>query len=82
MLEVTDSARSLANQYIKAGIIPPTFATDALHIAIATVQNMDMIVSLNFRHIVRAKTKLATSPISVKNGYRPVEIFEPKEIVG
>ena len=42
----------LASVYIKAGVIPEKYETDAFHIAAATVNGVDYIISLNFRHIV------------------------------
>ena len=35
---------------------------------------------MNFRHIVKRKTKLGTASINVLNGYRPVEIYNPMEV--
>jgi len=62
-------------------IIPGRYRTDGLHIAIATVNDLDMIISMNFQHIVKRKTKLATGSINAINGYHAVEIFNPMEVV-
>jgi len=50
-----------------------------LHIAIATVNDLDMIVSMNFKHIVKRKTILAAGKINNLNGYRAIEIYSPME---
>jgi len=50
--------------------------TDGLHIAIAAVNNLDMLISMNFQHIVKRKTKLATGSMNAMNGYRAVEILK------
>ena len=81
VLPPTDDAVKLANLYVAEGIIPKKYLTDAFHIAIATVHDLAMIASLNFKHIVKQKTKLATGKINALHGYRPVAIVEPKEIV-
>ncbi len=63
-----------------AGIIPVKYATDALHIAAATVAGLDYIVSLNFRHIVKHKTILETEYINTREGYKRVFIHAPAEV--
>ena len=81
VLEVDEEARSLAARYIEAGLIPPKYLDDALHIAIATVNNLDVIVSWNFEHIVKLKTKLGVNCTNMMLGYRTIEIYSPREVV-
>jgi len=50
-----------------------------MHIAAASVNKLDTIVSLNFRHIVRKKTIALTNEINTSLGYKTVEINSPKE---
>ena len=57
------------------------YRTDGLHIALATVSDLDMIISMNFQHIVKRKTKLVTGSINVLNGYRTIEILSPMEVI-
>jgi predicted nucleic acid-binding protein len=80
VLTYSDEAQALADVYVAEGVIPPKYRTDALHIAIAAVNDLDIIVSMNFQHIVKRRTKLATGSINALNGYRPVEISTPMEI--
>ena len=49
--------------------------------AIATVNDLDIIISMNFRHIVKRRTILATGKINNLNGYRAIEIYSPMEVV-
>ena len=44
-LSVTEEAVILANRYIESKIIPANERNDALHIAVATVHNLDVIVT-------------------------------------
>jgi hypothetical protein len=81
ILETTDEAVRIANLYIEEKIIPHKYRTDGLHIAIATVNDLDMIISMNFQHIVKRKTKIGTGNINALNGYRAVEIYTPMEVV-
>jgi len=47
-----NEARELADQYLNAGIVGPTSLTDCRHIATATVNNIRILASWNFKHIV------------------------------
>ena len=80
VLEATDEAERLADIYVADGIIPKKYHSDGLHIAIATVNDLDMIISMNFQHIVKRKTKVQTGNVNFLNGYRPVEILNPMEV--
>ena len=81
VLAPNDEALKLADIYVREKIIPLKYRTDGLHIAIATVNDLDMIISMNFQHIVKRKTKLATGNVNILNGYRAVEIHSPMEVV-
>ena len=80
VLMLNIEAERLADMYVKQGIIPIKYRTDGVHIAVATVNSLDMVISLNFQHIVRRKTKIGTGNINALNGYRPVEIYTPMEV--
>ena len=75
------AADKLADLYVSEGIIPLKYRTDGLHIAIATVNSLDMIVSMNFQHIVKRKTVKMTGAINILNGYKAIEIYSPMEVV-
>ena len=81
VLAPSDEAVKLADIYVQEGIIPQKYRADGLHIAIATVNDLDIIVSMNFKHIVKRKTILATGKINNLNGYRAIEIYSPMEVV-
>jgi hypothetical protein len=63
------------------GIIPQKYRTDGLHIAIATVNDLDMIISMNFQHIVKRKTIKMTGNINTLKGYHAIDIYSPMEVV-
>jgi len=81
ILEPTDDAAKLAGLYVEAQIIPHKYRTDGLHIAIAAVNDLDMIISMNFQHIVKRKTIKMTGHINTMNGYRAIEIYSPMEVI-
>jgi predicted nucleic acid-binding protein len=70
----------LAELYIENKIIPAAHRLDSIHIAVASVHNLDCIVSYNFAHINRAKTKILTARINHEAGYNGVVICTSKEV--
>ena len=81
VFEFSDEAETLADIYVDEGIIPLKYRTDGLHIAVSAINDLDMIISMNFQHIVKRKTRFATASINALNGYRAVEILNPMEVV-
>ena len=80
ILETNVEAERLADIYVEEGIIPANYRMDGLHIAITAVYDLDMIISMNFQHIVKRKTIKMTAAINSINGYRAVEIYSPMEV--
>ena len=81
VFDFSEEAEYLADMYVTNNIIPLKYRTDGLHIAISAINDLDMIISMNFQHIVKRKTKIATANINILNGYRAVEILNPMEVV-
>ena len=50
--KLTDEARQLSEYYLKEKIVTKKSLADTQHIAVATVQQVDLLVSWNFKHIV------------------------------
>ena len=72
----------LATMYHMKGIIPASSNLDSLHIAIASIKEMDLIISLNFSHINRVKTKEGTAQVNASLGYnKDITICSPMEVV-
>ncbi len=68
---------TLTEEYITRKIIPVKHIEDAAHIAIATVCSLDVLVSWNFAHIVKLKTKREVNAVNLVVGYNQLEIVEP-----
>ena len=81
VLDASDEAKHLAEIYVNENIIPQKFLTDGIHIATATTNDLDMIISLNFKHIVKRKTIEMTEYINIRQGYKKVQIYTPMEVV-
>ena len=80
-LIVDEKTEMLVNAYLAGKIVPRKYKTDGIHLAVAAVNDMDFIVSLNFRHIVSVKTKRLTHEVNIQQGCRPVEIVSPMEMI-
>lgn len=52
ILDFTDKAVELSQEYINQGAIPRSEPEDTLHIALATVYEIESLASWNFKHIV------------------------------
>ena len=81
VLEIDQRAYDLSETYIEMGIIPLKFRIDGIHIAMAAINDMDCIVSLNFRHINKFKTKMTTEIIHRMKGYNNPVICTPMEVL-
>lgn len=79
-LKNTQETINLARAYVSEGIIPEKFINDALHIAIATVNEIDSVVSWNLEHIVKIKTIIEVNRINIIKGYKQIFIITPEEI--
>lgn len=76
----SDEAKDLAKAYIDAGILSEAHLDDASHIAIATVEGAELVLSWNFRHIVNYERIRKFHSVNVAYGYRRIEIHSPLEV--
>ncbi len=54
-IELDDEARYLANKYVEEKAISQKYLVDSQHIAMATINKNDVLVSWNFKHIVNLR---------------------------
>lgn len=73
--------KDLAEKYVKEKIVTEKFRTDALHIAIATNNKVDVLASWNFKHIVNLSRIRKYNSVNLKYGNFMIEIRSPMEIV-
>lgn len=81
ILDDEPEAERMADIYIQEGIMPAKYITDGLHIALATIHDMDIIVSWNFKHIVKRKTIIMTNVVNNREGYKNIDIYSPSEVI-
>ncbi len=78
-IEISDEAIDLATEYITEKVVGQTSYADCLHIALATINRADFLVSWNFKHIVNIERIRGYNSINIKNGYKQLKIRSPRE---
>ena len=81
MLDVNDDATSLASELLRRTRIPPNADVDALHVAVATVNGMDYLLSWNCKHIVNGNILPQVYSVCRSSGYEPPLICTPSELM-
>ncbi len=77
----TEDIVALSSEYISEKVVGNTSNSDCLHIALATINQADLILSWNFKHIVNVMRIKGYNSINIKNGYKQLEIRSPKELM-
>ena len=78
-LDTNDEVVNLALEYISEKVVCRTSYADCLHMALATINHADFLVSWNFKHIVYVDRIRGYNSINIKNGYKQLEIRSPRE---
>jgi predicted nucleic acid-binding protein len=82
LLLITEQAVQIAESLVERGIIPPKAAEDALHIAIATVNGVDYLLTWNCRHIANPEIQRGIAEQLEKVGLFLPFICTPEELLG
>lgn len=80
ILEISEEALQLSEKYLERKILTPKFRDDALHIALASLANVDVLVSWNFRHIVHYDKIRLFNAVNIENGLKSIDIYSPREV--
>jgi hypothetical protein len=80
LLSLSPAARELAKVLIQAGAIPASAAQDAFHLAVATVNRLDYLLTWNCRHLANAAMRNVIAASCVAAGYSPLVICTPEEL--
>jgi predicted nucleic acid-binding protein len=80
-IEITDEALELADKYIQEKVVGMASREDCIHIALATLNRVDVLVSWNFKHIVNLARIRGYNSVNLKTGYPTIEIRSPKELI-
>ncbi len=82
VLEITEKTRVVAQSLMDENAVSAEFEEDALHIAVASVNGMDFLLTWNFSHINNALKKSKIINAIEKLGFIPPEICSPEELLG
>jgi predicted nucleic acid-binding protein len=80
-LEFTDQVGTLAHSLIAAGLVPEKAASDAVHIAVASVHRMNYIVTWNFKHIANPYTRDRLHAVVADAGFNLPVMSSPDELI-
>lgn len=80
ILEINDDVKSLAEEYILKGAIPRRKPADALHCALSSFYEVDVLVTWNFAHLANITKRDKISGVNLELGYRILDIAIPPEV--
>jgi len=80
VLRINPEIRELAEKYIKDNVFPRKYLDGALHIAVASYYKMSCLVSWNFEHIVKVKTRRLVNFENKLNSLGTLKIVSPLEL--
>lgn len=81
LLDIDKDARSLAEKIITKKGVPIEYPEDALHIAVAAVNGIEIIVTWNFAHLNNPFTRKKVRDIVEAEGFYCPEICSPEELM-
>ena len=82
LLDLTDAAKALTKDILRSGALPPEADRDAAHIALATIHEMDILLSWNCRHIANAAIQPVLRKLADAAGFTLPVICTPEELLG
>ena len=81
VLDIPPEANALAQNLIDANVIPRNLRPDAQHIAIATVNSIEYLVSWNYKHIVNETKRQLINQVCRDSGFQPTTLCTPIELI-
>jgi predicted nucleic acid-binding protein len=81
MLDIDKEARTLAEKIIAKRGIPAEYPEDALHIAVAAVNGIEVVITWNIGHLNNPFTRKMVRQIVEGEGYGCPEICSPEELL-
>lgn len=81
VLNISPEANTLAQNLIDTGAVPQNLRPDAQHIAIATVNSIEYLISWNYKHIVNATKRDLINQVCRASGFQPTTLYTPIELI-
>lgn len=82
LLDITDEIIGLSETLMDKKCLPPKAVVDSLHISIASIHNMDYLLTWNCKHIANARMRPLIEKVIFDNGYIAPIICTPEELLG
>ena len=81
LLDLTKEVDELTKAILKSGVIPPKAVRDAAHIAVATVHEVDYLLTWNCTHIANAHILKKIEKICILSGFQMPTICTPENLM-
>ncbi|HET6882900.1 MAG TPA: type II toxin-antitoxin system VapC family toxin [Pirellulales bacterium] len=81
-LDVTETAESLTQAIMAAGILPPHAFPDAAHVAVSAVHAIDYLLTWNCKHLANAQIGRRIALVCQKQGHKMPIVCTPEELMG
>jgi len=81
VIKISNEEINLAKSYVSENVVGKTSFDDCIHIAAATINNVGLLVSWNFKHIVNVVRIRGYNAVNIKNGYKTIDIRSPKDLI-
>lgn len=80
--QVSDEVQTLAVAYVNSGIITERKLDDALHVGLATVTEMDFLLSWNYKHLANVNKEVLIQAANLRHGYtKTPRMTTPMELI-
>lgn len=81
VLDIDQEAEALAEKVLAAKAIPAEYPDDALHVAIAAVNGVDVLLTWNFAHLNNPVSRMRIRRVVEDSGYQCPEVCSPEELL-
>ena len=82
VLAITEDTEALTQAILSSGVIPPRAVADAAHIAVATTNEVDFLLTWNCKHLANAQIARKISLVCEGLGWQMPTICTPEELMG
>lgn len=80
-VSLSEEAIKLADMYVSEKVVGKTSLEDCRHIALATINRVDVVASWNFKHIVNLERIKGYNSVNLRLGFQMIEIRSPKDLI-
>jgi hypothetical protein len=80
IIVITESTETLADVYLDRKILATEFREDALHVAAATLEEVDILASWNYRNILHISQVRKFITVNLELGLKPIQIRSPRVV--